>query len=72
MADSDPKNVQDLTDFVQDVLQDMQGKFKSMSDGIVHKIDDMGGRIDDLEKSIAELLAQAGMDEEELSEAEKM
>jgi len=67
MADSDPQDIQDLTEFVQQVLQDMQGKFKTMSEGIVTKIDDMGGRIDDLEKNIAELLAQAGMNEEELN-----
>jgi len=70
MADNDPKSVQDLTGFVQKVLQDMQGKFQNMSDNIVTRIDDMGGRIDDLEKNIAELLAQAGVDENDLSQAE--
>lgn len=72
MADNDPKNVQDLTVFVQQVLQDMQGKFKSMSDGVVNKIEDMGGRIDELERNIAELLAQAGVEEEELNSTEKL
>ena len=66
----DPKSVQDLTVFVQQVLKDMQGKFQSMSDNIVLRIDDMGSRIDDLEKSIAELLAQAGVDEDDLSQAD--
>ena len=66
MADNDPKSVHDLTVFVQQVLQDMQSKFQNMSDGIVTRIDDMGGQIDDLEKSIAELLAQAGVDDREL------
>ena len=72
MPDTDPKadpaNVQDLTVFVQQVLKEMQGKFQSMSDNIVTRIDDMGSRIDDLEKNISELLAQAGVDEEELSQ----
>ncbi|XP_078488744.1 heat shock factor-binding protein 1-like [Ciona intestinalis] len=63
MADIDPKSVQDLTVFVQEVLNEMQGKFQNMSENIVQRIDDMGGRIDDLEKNIAELLAQAGVDE---------
>jgi len=71
MADTDPKNVQDLSVLVQQVLKDMQGKFKTMSDGVIGRIDDMGGRIDDLEKNIAELLAQAGMDETELSQCEE-
>ena len=68
MADTDPKSVQDLSSYVQQVLDDMQGRFKSMSDGTVARIEEMGGRIEDLEKSVAELLAQAGMDEGELEE----
>jgi hypothetical protein len=36
-------------------------------------VDEMGGRIDDLEKSIGELMTQAGFDEQEAKkEAEKM
>ena len=66
----DPKSVQDLTVFVQQVLKDMQGKFQNMSDNIVTRIDDMGSRIDDLERNIAELLAQAGVDEEDLSQTD--
>eukprot|EP00427_Karlodinium_veneficum_P018355 CAMPEP_0169138536 /NCGR_PEP_ID=MMETSP1015-20121227/42325_1 /TAXON_ID=342587 /ORGANISM="Karlodinium micrum, Strain CCMP2283" /LENGTH=48 /DNA_ID= /DNA_START= /DNA_END= /DNA_ORIENTATION= len=33
-----------------------------MSDSVVNRIDDMGTRIDDLEKSIAELIQEAGVD----------
>ena len=62
MADNDPQNVQELTVFVQQILQDMQGKFQNMSDGIVGRMENMGERIDDLEKNIAEILAQAGVD----------
>ncbi|CAD7962844.1 unnamed protein product [Amoebophrya sp. A120] len=43
---------QDLTLFVQNLLKEMQSRFQTMSDGIVNRIDDMGGRIDDLEKYI--------------------
>lgn len=68
MADSDPKSVQDLSSYVQHVLDEMQGKFKAMSDGTVNRIEEMGSRIEDLEKSVAELLAQAGMDEADLLE----
>jgi heat shock factor-binding protein 1 len=35
-----------------------------MSDVIVGRIDEMGGRIDDLEKSIADLMRQAGVEPE--------
>jgi len=33
---SDPKNVQELTNFVQLTLQQMQDKFQSMSDQIIN------------------------------------
>jgi|EP01047_Picozoa_sp_COSAG01_P040940 heat shock factor-binding protein 1 len=36
-----------------------------MSDGIIGKIDEMGGRIDELEKSIGDIMAQAGIEEGE-------
>ena len=35
-----------------------------MSDGIIGKIDEMGTRIDDLEKSIGDIMAQAGIEDE--------
>ncbi len=34
---SDPKNVQELTNFVQLTLQQMQDKFQSMSDQIINR-----------------------------------
>ncbi|XP_046329568.1 heat shock factor-binding protein 1-like [Haliotis rufescens] len=60
---SDPKNIQDLTTFVQNLLQQMQDKFQVMSDQIITRIDDMGNRIDDLEKNIADLMTQAGVED---------
>ena len=36
-----------------------------MSETIIGRIDEMGSRIDDLEKSIADLMEQAGVDEED-------
>ena len=38
--------------------QEMQGRFQTMSDSIINRIDDMGARIDDLEKSISELIQE--------------
>ena len=38
----------------------MQKRFQGMSDNIVDRIDDMGGRIEELEKSIGELVNEAG------------
>ena len=52
---------QDLTAFVQNLLEQMQNKFQSMSDNIIHKIDEMGSRIDDLERSVNDLMDEAGL-----------
>ena len=40
-----------------------QTRFQQMSDSIIGRIDEMGSRIDDLEKSIGDLIQQAGLDE---------
>ncbi|KAM6936849.1 heat shock factor-binding protein 1b [Xenentodon cancila] len=72
MAETDPKSVQDLTNVVQTLLQQMQDKFQTMSDQIIGRnifkiivIDEMSTRIDDLEKNIADLMTQAGVEEVE-------
>ena len=57
-----PPPDQDLTIFVQQLLEQMQGRFSTMSDQIIGRIDEMGGRIDDLEKSIGDLMETAGVD----------
>jgi hypothetical protein len=36
-AVADPKNVQDLTNFIQITLQQMQDKFQLMSDQIINR-----------------------------------
>ncbi|NWX86162.1 HSBP1 protein, partial [Nothoprocta ornata] len=75
MAETDPKTVQDLTAVVQTLLQQMQDKFQTMSDQIIGRnilllfytadICDMAAQIfvDDLEKNIADLMTQAGVEE---------
>jgi heat shock factor-binding protein 1 len=37
----------------------MQSRFQQMSDSIITRIDEMGERIDDLEKSVGDLVTQA-------------
>ena len=37
----------------------MQDRFKGMSENIVNRIDEMGSRIEDLEKSIEELVKES-------------
>uniref|UniRef100_A0A674JB18 Heat shock factor-binding protein 1 n=1 Tax=Terrapene triunguis TaxID=2587831 RepID=A0A674JB18_9SAUR len=66
MAETDPKTVQDLTAVVQTLLQQMQDKFQTMSDQIIGR-NILSSckicRIDDLEKNIADLMTQAGVEE---------
>jgi len=64
--ESVPENAQDLTIFVQNLLEQMQNRFNQMSSSIIGRIDEMGNRIDDLEKSISELMSQAGIDAEKM------
>ena len=49
-------NANELTQLVQTMLTQMQSRFQTMSDNIIGRIDEMGNRIDDLEKSIADLV----------------
>uniref|UniRef100_A0A8C4U4H7 Heat shock factor-binding protein 1 n=1 Tax=Falco tinnunculus TaxID=100819 RepID=A0A8C4U4H7_FALTI len=64
MAETDPKTVQDLTAVVQTLLQQMQDKFQTMSDQIIGRnILFFKSQIDDLEKNIADLMTQAGVEE---------
>ena len=57
---TDLTNANELTELVQNMLNQMQKRFQGMSDNIVDRIDDMGGRIEELEKSIGELVNEAG------------
>ncbi|KAL0762564.1 hypothetical protein Bca101_078715 [Brassica carinata] len=52
----------DMTAFVQNLLQQMQSRFQTMSDSIITKNDDMGGRINELEQSINDLRAEMGVE----------
>ncbi|KAG5326692.1 HSBP1 protein, partial [Acromyrmex charruanus] len=58
---ADPKNMQELTQYVQTLLQNMQDKFQTMSDQIIGR-NILFFLIDDLEKNIADLMTQAGVE----------
>ena len=58
-------NANELTQLVQQMLTQMQTRFQSMSDNIITRIDEMGSRIDDLEKSIADLVQEAQTDSDQ-------
>ena len=52
------KPSEDTSKAVQLLLTTMQGRFQQLSDRIINRIDDMGNRIDDLERSIATLMKE--------------
>eukprot|EP00752_Nemacystus_decipiens_P007989 g7137.t1 len=65
-----PAEAQDLTVFVQSVMEQMQNRFSQMSDTIIGRVDEMSSRIDDLEKSIQDLMVQAEIEPVDDSSAE--
>lgn len=67
LSAGNPQSSAELTKFVQNLLNQMQTRFQTMSDSIIGRIDEMGTRIDELEKSIGDLVQQAGVEEEKQS-----
>ena len=61
----DKKQVEDpstkeLNTFVQNMLKQMQDRFEEMSTNIIGRVDYMGKRIDDIEKSINDIMNDLG------------
>jgi heat shock factor-binding protein 1 len=50
--------------YVQQLVQQVQRRFEDMSQGIVSRLDDMGGKLDELEKSVADILERAAQQEQ--------
>ncbi|GMH40386.1 hypothetical protein BSKO_08290 [Bryopsis sp. KO-2023] len=63
-----PQGAGEITAFVQNLLNQMDSRFKQMEEGIATKLNDMGDRIDSLEKFISDLIEQSGVDDQELEE----
>ncbi|KAF7149868.1 hypothetical protein RHSIM_Rhsim02G0009100 [Rhododendron simsii] len=75
-ADDPKQSTADMTVFVQNLLQQMQSRFQTMSDSIITKnilcvtcflncdraLDEMGSRIDELEQSINDLRTEMGQE----------
>ncbi|KAM5158471.1 heat shock factor-binding protein 1-like protein 1 [Mantella aurantiaca] len=62
MADNDPKTPQDLSDFAEGLLRNLQDKFQTLSDQLTQRMDEMGSNVDELQKDIADLMTQAGIE----------
>ncbi|XP_014500503.1 heat shock factor-binding protein 1 [Vigna radiata var. radiata] len=61
-AEDTKQSTADMTAFVQNLLQQMQSRFQTMSNSIISKIDEMGNRIEELEQNINELRAEIGLE----------
>uniref|UniRef100_A0A8C7MNQ4 Heat shock factor-binding protein 1 n=1 Tax=Oncorhynchus kisutch TaxID=8019 RepID=A0A8C7MNQ4_ONCKI len=64
MTESNSKAAKELTEIMEATMQNLQSKFQSILP-LTNPLDDMGTRIDDLEKNVADLMTQAGMDEQQ-------
>ncbi|XP_030002670.1 heat shock factor-binding protein 1-like protein 1 [Sphaeramia orbicularis] len=64
MSKTECKAAQDLTAAMEKTMQRLQGRFQAMSEQLESKVDEMGTRIDDLEKNVNELMTQAGMEQQ--------
>lgn len=58
----DPKSIEDLAKYANVTLQSVTEKFEMTSERVIGRIDKIGGTIDELEKEIAALMTQAGVD----------
>lgn len=67
MSNTDRKAAKDMTEAMEKTMQRLQGRFQTVSEQLESKMDEMGARIDDLEKNVAELMTQAGMEEQAAS-----
>ncbi|KAM9340293.1 heat shock factor-binding protein 1-like protein 1 [Symphorus nematophorus] len=75
MSKTDNKAAADMTEAMEKTMQRLQGRFQAVSAQLESKNIlflassdyEMGTRIDDLEKNVAELMTQAGMEEQAIS-----
>uniref|UniRef100_A0A8C9YS73 Heat shock factor-binding protein 1-like n=1 Tax=Sander lucioperca TaxID=283035 RepID=A0A8C9YS73_SANLU len=67
MSKTDCKAAKDMTEAMEESMQRLQGRFQLMSEQLESKIEEMGTRIDGLEKNVSELMTQAGMEEQAIS-----
>eukprot|EP00428_Durinskia_dybowskii_P053167 CAMPEP_0170324476 /NCGR_PEP_ID=MMETSP0116_2-20130129/63075_1 /TAXON_ID=400756 /ORGANISM="Durinskia baltica, Strain CSIRO CS-38" /LENGTH=63 /DNA_ID=CAMNT_0010577453 /DNA_START=48 /DNA_END=235 /DNA_ORIENTATION=+ len=49
----------DVSSFVKDMLDDMESEFNQAGENILGRMNEMGKKLDDLERSISELMTDA-------------
>ncbi|XP_026525733.1 heat shock factor-binding protein 1-like protein 1 isoform X1 [Notechis scutatus] len=62
MADKDSPSARELSQFAENLLQQLHENFEDLTDKLSLQMDEMGERINDLEKHVAELMAEAGIE----------
>uniref|UniRef100_A0A3B4T6I0 Heat shock factor binding protein 1a n=2 Tax=Seriola TaxID=8160 RepID=A0A3B4T6I0_SERDU len=67
MSQTDSKAAKDMTEAMEETMRRLQGRFQEVSEQLESKINEMGTRIDDLEKNVSDLMTQAGMEEQAIS-----
>ncbi|XP_031802619.1 heat shock factor-binding protein 1-like protein 1 isoform X3 [Sarcophilus harrisii] len=61
MADTDTSTELDLSEFADDLLQELQVHFQALTETITLKMEEMGNRIDDLQNNVTDLMVEAGI-----------
>ncbi|XP_004074301.1 heat shock factor-binding protein 1 [Oryzias latipes] len=62
MSEADGGAAAELKEIMETTMRRLQDRFKKTSEQLESNIDQMGRRIKDLEKNVAELMSQAGME----------
>ncbi|XP_047240135.1 heat shock factor-binding protein 1-like protein 1 [Girardinichthys multiradiatus] len=67
MSKSDCKAAQEMTEAMETTMQRLQERFLAISEQLESRMDQMGTRIDDLEKNVVQLMTQADMEDQSSS-----
>ncbi|XP_074129416.1 heat shock factor-binding protein 1-like protein 1 [Sminthopsis crassicaudata] len=62
MADTDTSTELALSEFADDLLQELQVHFQALTETITLKMEEMGNRIDDLQNNVTDLMVEAGIE----------
>ncbi|XP_053101910.1 heat shock factor-binding protein 1-like protein 1 [Hemicordylus capensis] len=62
MADNDPQSARELSQFAENLLQQLHENFLALTEKLTLRMEEMGERIEDLEKHVTGLMAQAGIE----------
>ncbi|XP_064017334.1 heat shock factor-binding protein 1-like protein 1 [Pogoniulus pusillus] len=62
MAAASPSGAGDLPRLAEDLLGQLQDNFQALAERITLRMEEMGERIDGLQKHVADLVAEAGIE----------